>query len=98
MGTRPRLPADQRYQNAYPFGAVCPKRGAGAALTLQWANIEAMQLHLDEISKYVARNGEIFYSLKRPRSSSKNGENTTTPSGRTVLWDTVRRHQKQSSQ
>jgi hypothetical protein len=24
-GTRPRQPADQRYQSAYLFGAICPK-------------------------------------------------------------------------
>ncbi len=53
-GTRPRLPADQRYQNTYLFGAICPKRGVGAALVLPIANTQAMQLHLDEISKHVA--------------------------------------------
>ena len=31
-GTRPRQPADQRYDNAYLFGAICPARGAGSAL------------------------------------------------------------------
>jgi hypothetical protein len=31
-GTRPRQPADQRYDNAYLFGAICPARGVGAAL------------------------------------------------------------------
>jgi transposase len=49
------LPADQRYQNTYLFGAICPKRGIGAALALPIANTQAMQLHLDEISKHVAR-------------------------------------------
>lgn len=53
-GTRPRLPADQRYQNAYLFGAICPMRGKGAALMLPVANTAAMQLHLDEISLAVA--------------------------------------------
>ena len=28
-GTRPRQPADQRYDNAYLFGAICPARGVG---------------------------------------------------------------------
>lgn len=37
------------------FGAICPRRGVGAALVLPTANTEAMQLHLDEISKHVAR-------------------------------------------
>ena len=42
-GTRPRQPADQRYENAYLFGAICPARGTGAALALPVANTEAMQ-------------------------------------------------------
>ena len=33
-GTRPRQPADQRYQSAYLFGAICPARGVGAALAM----------------------------------------------------------------
>lgn len=53
-GTRPRLPADQRYQNAYIFGAVCPMLGKGAALLLPKADTAAMQMHLDEISLAVA--------------------------------------------
>ena len=36
-GTRPRQPADQRCDNAYLFGAICPARGAGAALALPHA-------------------------------------------------------------
>ena len=31
-GTRPRQPADQRYGNAYLYGAICPAHGKGAAL------------------------------------------------------------------
>ena len=31
-GSRPRQPADQRYESAYLFGAICPARGVGAAL------------------------------------------------------------------
>ncbi len=53
-GTRPRLPADQRYTNAYLFGAICPRWGKGAALMLPFANTHAMQMHLDEISCNVA--------------------------------------------
>ena len=53
-GTRPRLPADQRYANAYLFGAICPLWGKGAALMLPFANTRAMQMHLDEISCNVA--------------------------------------------
>ena len=53
-GTRPRLPADQRYQSAYLFGAICPMRGKGVALMLPVANTATMQLHLEEISLAVA--------------------------------------------
>jgi hypothetical protein len=44
---------DQRHDNAYIFGAVCPSRGVGAALVLPYVNIEAMNLHLAEIAKAI---------------------------------------------
>jgi putative transposase len=53
-GSRPRAPRDQRYRWAYIFGAVCPRRATGAALVLPYANIQAMNLHLQEISTQVA--------------------------------------------
>src|SRR5699024_1624733 len=53
-GTRPRQPADQRYANAYLFGALCPQRDTGAALVLPQSNTYAMELHLAEISATVA--------------------------------------------
>jgi transposase len=53
-GTRPRQFSDQRYQNAYVFGAVCPARDIGAALILPRVNTEGMQKHLEEISRQVA--------------------------------------------
>jgi hypothetical protein len=40
-GTRPRQTADQRYESAYLFGAICPARGIGAALALPFADTEA---------------------------------------------------------
>src|SRR5512136_32993 len=49
-GSRPRATHDQRTQSTYLFGAVCPERGAGAALVLPACNSEAMQLHLDVIA------------------------------------------------
>ena len=63
-GTRPRQPADQRYDNAYLFGAICPargRRGARAAL----ADTEAMQLHLDEISRHVAKGAHAVLIFDR---------------------------------
>jgi hypothetical protein len=52
-GSRPRQPHDQRTACAYLFGAVCPARDEGAALVLPRADTEAMQVHLQEISRTV---------------------------------------------
>jgi hypothetical protein len=64
-GTRPRQPKDQRYQSAYLFGAICPERGAGAAVVMPKANTEAMQLHLDEISRTVSSGRHAVLLLDR---------------------------------
>jgi hypothetical protein len=64
-GTRPRQPADQRYDNAYLFGAICPARGVGAALALPYADADMMQLHLDEISRNVAAGAHAVLLLDR---------------------------------
>jgi transposase len=62
-GTRPRQPKDQRYENAYLFGAVCPRRGTGAALIMPRADTEAMQKHLDEIAREVAEGAHALVIL-----------------------------------
>lgn len=64
-GTRPRQPADQRYDNAWLFGAICPARGVGAALALPYIGTQAMQMHLDEISAMVARGSHAVLLLDR---------------------------------
>jgi hypothetical protein len=64
-GTRPRQPADQRYQSAYLFGAICPAKGKAAGLALPFADTRAMQLHLDEISRHVARGAHAVLLLDR---------------------------------
>ena len=45
---------DNRHDNAYIFGAICPARGVGAAIIAPAANTECMNLHLEEISTQVA--------------------------------------------
>ena len=62
-GTRPRQPKDQRYENAYLFGAVCPVRGTGAALIMPSANSAAMQKHLEEIALAVAKGAHAVMLL-----------------------------------
>ena len=64
-GSRPRQPADQRYESAYLFGAICPAYGKGAALALPVADTVAMQLHLDEISRHVAKGAHAILLLDR---------------------------------
>ncbi|MEK4032367.1 IS630 family transposase [Methylocystis sp. IM3] len=64
-GTRPRQPADQRYENAYLFGAICPAKGKGAALALPRVDTEMMQLHIEEISRHVAKGAHAVLLLDR---------------------------------
>jgi DDE superfamily endonuclease len=64
-GSRPRQPADQRYDSAYLFGAICPARGTGAALAMPYADTQAMQLHLNEISRIVAKRAHAVLLLDR---------------------------------
>src|SRR5277367_1642519 len=64
-GTRPRQPADQRYDNAYLFGPICPARGVGAALALPYADADMMPLHLDETSRNVAKGAHAVLRLDR---------------------------------
>src|ERR1700675_1545216 len=64
-GTRPRQPKDQRYANAYVFGAICPARDTGTALVLPCANVGAMQHHLGEISRCVAAGAHAVLTLDK---------------------------------
>jgi hypothetical protein len=63
--TRPRQPADQRSDNAYPFGAIRPARGVGAARALPYADTDMMPLHLDEISRCLAAGAHAVLILDR---------------------------------
>jgi DDE superfamily endonuclease len=80
-GTRPRQPANQRYANAYLFGAICPAKGK---LALPNADTEVMQLHLEEISRHVAEDAHAVLLLDRA------GWHTTTalavPSNITLIF------------
>ena len=82
-GTRPRQPADQRYQSAYLFGAICPARGVGAALAMPFANTQAMQAHLDEIGRTVARGAHAVLLLDR--AGWHTTEKLTIPNNLTLI-------------
>lgn len=48
----------QRTASTYILGVICPTTGATASLVLPWGYIEAMSLHLAEISARVDRSGQ----------------------------------------
>jgi transposase len=62
-GTRPRQPKDQRYENAYLFGAFCASRDTGVALIMPHADTAAMQLHINEISRAVTPGAHALVLL-----------------------------------
>ena len=62
-GIRPRAIADLRTKSAYLFGAICPKRGTGAAVVMPSANTQAMQHHLDEIARTLAPKAHAIIVL-----------------------------------
>ncbi|KRE03498.1 transposase [Bosea sp. Root670] len=64
-GTKPRQPADQRYESAHLFGAICPARGVGAALATPFADTHVMQAHLREIARTVAKSAHAGLLLDR---------------------------------
>lgn len=64
-GTRPRQPKDQRYANAYLFGAVCPARDSGVGLVMPYVNLEAMQLHIEAIGAAVAPSAHAIILLDK---------------------------------
>src|SRR5689334_24428798 len=64
-GTRPRALTDLRTKSAYLFGAICPKRGTGAAVVMPSANTQAMQHHLDEIARTLAPKAHAVLVLDK---------------------------------
>jgi transposase len=64
-GTRPRAVRDHRFTSAYLFGAVCPERGTGAAMITPRVNLEAMNMHLAEISCCVSTGSMALLILDR---------------------------------
>ncbi len=62
-GTRPRALRDHRRNSAYLFGAVCPERGVGAAVVLPHVNVDAMTIHLAEISRSVTHGAHAVLVL-----------------------------------
>ena len=56
---------DWVHRFTYLFGAICPARGTGAALAMLFADTQAMQAHLEEIARTVARGAHAVLLLDR---------------------------------
>jgi DDE superfamily endonuclease len=65
VGSRPAMVMDNRHDSAYVYGAICPARGAGAAIIMPAANAEGMNEHLKEISTQVARGAHAVLVCDR---------------------------------
>ena len=65
VGSRPPVVRDSRHGSAYLFGAICPARGAGAAVITPVANAAAMDAHLAEIGTQVAPGARAVLPLDR---------------------------------
>ena len=63
IGSRPRPPRDTRYEWAYLFGAVCPRRAVGVGLVMPYADSEAMNLHLAAISQAITPGAHALLVL-----------------------------------
>ena len=64
-GTRPRAIRQQQFKYTYLFGAVCPASGDAVGLLLPYANTNAMQLHLAQISQQVPKGRHAVIVLDR---------------------------------
>jgi transposase len=104
-GARPRAPRQQGFEWAYTFGAVCPAHGKTAAVVMPYANIEAMNVHLREISRQVGEDAHGVVVVDR--AGWHMSERLATPANLSLLplppyspelnpveliWEWIRRH------
>jgi hypothetical protein len=84
IGSRPRMVRDNRHVSTYIFGAICPERGVGAAMIMPYANTEAMNVHLVEISAQVASGAHAILVCDGAGWHRK-GERLVVPDNITLL-------------
>jgi len=64
-GSRPVVPQQQEFEWAYTFGAVCPAFGEAVAIVVPYADTEAMNMHLMEISKGIRKETHAIVVLDK---------------------------------
>ncbi|RWB93975.1 MAG: hypothetical protein EOQ56_32645 [Mesorhizobium sp.] len=78
LGTRPRQPADQRHKNASYSASYAQHVVPGAALALPFADTQAMQLHINEISRYVEKGTHVVLAWRRDGTPPQTSAYRTT--------------------
>lgn len=64
-GSRPIALQQQEFEWVYTFGAVCPARGEATAVVMPYANTDAMNVHLKEISQEVKMTAHAVVILDK---------------------------------
>lgn len=75
---------DTRHDSVHLFGAICPARGAGAAIIMPTVNTEAMNEHLKEISTQVDHGAHAVLVLDGA-GWHQTGGNLNVPDNITLL-------------
>jgi hypothetical protein len=82
-GTRPPVPIDTRYDNAYVFGAFCPARDCAVGLIVPRADTAMMQLHLAHISAQLP--AQVHAAIIADGASWHRSPKLTTPPNITLI-------------
>jgi transposase len=73
-GSSPRAVVHGGFQSAWLFGAFCPERDAGAAIVVDSVSTEAMNAHLDVISKAVLPGNHAALLVDNAGFHAKSGQ------------------------
>ena len=78
-GKRIRIPKDMRFTYTYIYGAICPERDTGEAIVIDQVSKEAMEKHIQAVSKTIPSNhhGVIVMDKAPWHRSLKVPENVT---------------------
>ena len=83
-GSRPLLVRDNRHDSVHMFGAICPARGAGAAIIMPAVDTDAMNEHLKEISTQIAQGAHAVPVLDGAGRHQR-GKRLAVPDNMTLL-------------
>ncbi|WP_375358447.1 IS630 family transposase [Candidatus Tisiphia endosymbiont of Neophilaenus lineatus] len=82
-GTRPRKVRQQQFISTYIYGAACHETGEACALILPYANTQAMNKFLEELSRSIQGNRHI--ALLTDNAGWHTAKKLTVPSNITLI-------------